>query len=703
MAITRAQMRRQLYRGGGIASVPRRQRYGLGSKWQDFKDKTIDRVRKIIPNEIANVATKAAPFVAPFNPLAAGLMRGFGRLDQRGDLGDALKQGLLTTGLGAGARYLGGAAPMGGGITEFSSPIQPGGPIANMYSGITGGKDAAAKYGIDAGFLKSGAGGGGGGKKRFLEKFGPVGEFLQKGKDKFGEMGMLGQMGTIFAGGTGVALLADKLAGPKQDDETVGEYMARRKSSVAEYLKFYYKRTNPLAGEQEVDEFVTANTREYSAQGGRIGYADKGFVEGDTPEVLGPVTPGKGLGDIDEGDFNLSDLGEYTQMYPSKDKTELMKLIKKLIQLGSPPARAIEIAKQLIKKGMAQGESEGIASLREGKSMPGTPVIPERKFPKPFEIPDNFNPDKKFYRGQPKLSPDATQIPHHLDINPLRTMEFRDRNGNGIEDRAEGIYAEDRDLIPFDPDREKKLLAERFEKYFPDPDEEFAQGGRVGYANGTPEIPENLPTDDYLKELEKFLKEKREREKRIMMAPTQEAASGGRIGYNMGSPREELDAGAQSITYEGNMNPNTQMASAPDPMAELNLMYQNALQSGQIAPGTTFDQFKLLLEQSRAPQQDSGIMQAAKGGRVKYNMGTGSMGLPGAPRMAPDGIEYDMRENGGFQPLGAKEGKDDVKAVLAKNEFVMTADAVRAAGGGSIQKGAQRMYDTMKRLESRVA
>jgi len=99
----------------------------------------------------------------------------------------------------------------------------------------------------------------------------------------------------------------------------------------------------------------------------------------------------------------------------------------------------------------------------------------------------------------------------------------------------------------------------------------------------------------------------------------------------------------------------------------------------------------------------SNTQEYAKGGRVKYNMGTGSMGLPGAPRMAPDGIEYDMRENGGFQPLGAKEGKDDVKAVLAKNEFVMTADAVRAAGGGSIQKGAQRMYDTMKRLESRVA
>ena len=95
--------------------------------------------------------------------------------------------------------------------------------------------------------------------------------------------------------------------------------------------------------------------------------------------------------------------------------------------------------------------------------------------------------------------------------------------------------------------------------------------------------------------------------------------------------------------------------------------------------------------------------KVAQGGRIGYNIGMGPAGLPGAPRMAPDGIEYDMRAGGGFQPLGAQEGKDDVNAKLAKNEFVFTADAVRAAGGGSVQKGAQRMYDTMKRLESRVA
>ena len=190
-----------------------------------------------------------------------------------------------------------------------------------------------------------------------------------------------------------------------------------------------------------------------------------------------------------------------------------------------------------------------------------------------------------------------------------------------------------------------------------------------------------------------------------MMAPTQEAASGGRIGYNMGSPREELDAGAQSITYEGNMNPNTQMASYgfDEAMAESRQAYDQGIEDGTIPFDMEFEEYLELMQGSKQAPSAEGIMQAAKGGRVKYNMGTGSMGLPGAPRMAPDGIEYDMRENGGFQPLGAKEGKDDVKAVLAKNEFVMTADAVRAAGGGSIQKGAQRMYDTMKRLESRIA
>ena len=65
------------------------------------------------------------------------------------------------------------------------------------------------------------------------------------------------------------------------------------------------------------------------------------------------------------------------------------------------------------------------------------------------------------------------------------------------------------------------------------------------------------------------------------------------------------------------------------------------------------------------------------------------------------GKEMDLR-GGGFVPMGKAERADDVPARLSKNEFVFTADAVRAAGGGSVDKGADLMYDTMKRLEAQV-
>jgi len=71
-----------------------------------------------------------------------------------------------------------------------------------------------------------------------------------------------------------------------------------------------------------------------------------------------------------------------------------------------------------------------------------------------------------------------------------------------------------------------------------------------------------------------------------------------------------------------------------------------------------------------------------------------------APGM-PQGMQVDGR-NGTFIPMGVKEKADDVPAMLSKNEFVMTADAVRGMGGGNVDVGAQRMYDLMNNLEARV-
>ena len=85
-------------------------------------------------------------------------------------------------------------------------------------------------------------------------------------------------------------------------------------------------------------------------------------------------------------------------------------------------------------------------------------------------------------------------------------------------------------------------------------------------------------------------------------------------------------------------------------------------------------------------------IEAADGGIMNYNMG-GSV--------LPNGIEVDYR-GGGFIPMGSKERADDVPARVSKNEFVMTADAVRAAGGGSVQHGAKKMYELMNNLEARA-
>ena len=101
------------------------------------------------------------------------------------------------------------------------------------------------------------------------------------------------------------------------------------------------------------------------------------------------------------------------------------------------------------------------------------------------------------------------------------------------------------------------------------------------------------------------------------------------------------------------------------------------------------DEFMSLSEYLLSPMSDADLRSGkAEGGIMNLKMG----GVP---------AEMDLR-GGGFVPIGAKEKADDVPARLSKNEFVMTADAVRAAGGGSVNKGAKRMYDLMNKLEARV-
>jgi hypothetical protein len=116
--------------------------------------------------------------------------------------------------------------------------------------------------------------------------------------------------------------------------------------------------------------------------------------------------------------------------------------------------------------------------------------------------------------------------------------------------------------------------------------------------------------------------------------------------------------------------------------------------------GNRYKQLLQLLEEAKAAQDIDKIKEVESDLFREYNKKKegGLMGL----KMGGVPMEMDYRM-GGFIPVGSKERADDVPARLSKNEFVMTADAVRAAGGGSVNKGAQRMYQLMNQLEGKLA
>ena len=139
------------------------------------------------------------------------------------------------------------------------------------------------------------------------------------------------------------------------------------------------------------------------------------------------------------------------------------------------------------------------------------------------------------------------------------------------------------------------------------------------------------------------------------------AANGGRIGYDMGG-------GVMMASHEGN----TQL---------LEQLYNDFLDLGY-SPADAARKAQEEFDRMSKTQQTNRVM-AQEGGLMDLG-----------------GMEKDYREEGGFVPIGGKEKADDVPARLSKNEFVFTADAVRNAGNGDIDEGAQVMENVMRHLEA---
>jgi len=164
--------------------------------------------------------------------------------------------------------------------------------------------------------------------------------------------------------------------------------------------------------------------------------------------------------------------------------------------------------------------------------------------------------------------------------------------------------------------------------------------------------------EDLLDEYQRF-KMRKDYQKRY---PRDEAKNGGRMGYAIGS---------------------TQQPMQMQPMNRTKGIGKSLVSNAMKDP-----RFMQILQQVKAGKTTS---------RPGYRYGSPPV------RTNQAGItELDYRQKGGFvPPIGVKEKADDIPAMLSNNEFVFTADAVRAAGGGSVKEGAKKMYGLMRQLEGR--
>src|SRR5210317_637390 len=166
----------------------------------------------------------------------------------------------------------------------------------------------------------------------------------------------------------------------------------------------------------------------------------------------------------------------------------------------------------------------------------------------------------------------------------------------------------------------------------------------------------------------------------------------GYIKLNPDAEPEEVDEFIQSQTYEYRANGGRiGYGDGSEDYGDLIDAYERGI---DVMPGESLTDYINRIRESERKK-------SAMGGRIEQNA-IKAAGIEGLPlNQNPAGVtELDLRDSGGFiPPVGVKEKADDIPAMLANNEFVFTADAVRGMGDGNVNKGAQRMYDMMKKLE----
>ena len=619
--INRTKMPRQLRNKGGITSVVPRTNYLFGGIKR--------RIRKLIPNELASVAVKAAPVVSVFNPGVGALMRGIGRFDQRGSISDALKQGVGTFAFGAGARALGGADPFGGGLRGgFTSPLSP--ERTQQFTSLFDKQQAT-----DAGSKLS---------EQMSEVSIPtekkgvisVARDLARASIKKLPDGIAAQ---LAAGGitAGASLLASYFQGEfeeQQPGETTEQYMERRREYVGQQMRVYMD--NYYANDPEYMKLDEAGKNALVARynirdGGRVGYQTGGITMANT--LAENIRRNRAA----QAAFQRA-------IAPAQEQAR-----KKAFNVFMTPKGTVAKDQGITQLARDTGKASSITNL---------PITSGTDIARMIGPGTGIGEGKTSYGGAQQFSnlgfaalPSSGQ---KTTTTPTTTVS-QTNTAPDLTKQSEAYG---------------KFLQQKIEEAYGNPEDYRAEAATLNMPLAV--YMDYLMTQDPKGIMYKYRKMNPYYDPQFDIAPDpkeKEELDPLRMYFNRELQRQ-IDAGipeSERIKFGQVVAPVTTLPSSGT-MPSMYESYEDAL--------------------ARTRKQ----MGLAKGGMPTGIMRTNKAGV----------MERDYRDKGGFVPVGIKEKADDVPAMLSKNEFVFTADAVRGAGNGSIEKGAQKMYDTMKKLEKRV-
>ena len=649
---------------------------------------------KIIPNEVK----PALPFLAAAAPFMAPGLMGTSML-QRALMSGGLNIGAQLAQEGSEGEFSGLSALMAAGTGALSAPGTPGKAVgpAGQY-GTTGGTPSAGKFfrdkamGMDPGLTKSGLGA----LETSSNYLSGVSDTLQN--NLFSMEGLKAAAIPVGQGTTDLAVAENRRA-LKAYEQDLADYEASMGDQATDEGRALAIRTAMLRYGFTEDEITdTISSAGYRA-GGRVGYAFGDLVRGSSmvqpvPNSSGGPMPRSGMGGMLSNLINSNP--QIFSNLTGQTNNSVSNMSRDFIDLNQ--------------NGIDDRQEKAIGG-RVGFEFGGIPAAVESVEEKPKE----FLVDKLKVTVQPGQSEQMAIMNAMMnDIDEVmpedRKMEFYKLYLPQL--RASGEISEK---------EYQGLMGELF-------GEGKKDGGRIGLKNGSDgsstgsfganryasELVESADSllnkgDILMTDAEKLIasgkypseEELNEIQKRYDALVNKEETETNKFSKNL---EDEKLGDALPYFLEKEKKINKRMEDSNTRADKIGL---ESLDVSDITRSPSFREWYSLWEKGD-PKADK-LPQAEYFEDLIFNVDRKKYIKTKFPdiKMADGGLmnlggrEMDMR-TGGFIPIGKKERADDVPARLSKNEFVMTADAVRAAGGGSVNEGARRMYNLMNNLEAKV-